>query len=100
MSELESANEVIAVYKMKEEEMAKKEKKMKRMASLLEAGIDNEVAISTTDKFESLNDEAFDAMTSLLSLAAKKMTEKNDYIQILKYSMTFKAAIILLKTIK
>jgi hypothetical protein len=76
MSELESANEVIAVYKMKEEEMAKKEKKMKRMASLLEAGIDNEVAISTTDKFESLNDEAFDAMTSLLSLAAKKMTEK------------------------
>lgn len=76
MSELQSANEVIAVYKMKEEEMAKKEKKMKRMASLLEAGIDNEIAVSTTDKFESLNDEAFDAMTTLLALTAKKMTDK------------------------
>lgn len=76
MSELQTANEVIAAYKMKEEEMAKKEKKMKRMASLLEAGIDNEVAVSTADKFESLDDDAFDAMTSLLALAAKKMTTK------------------------
>lgn len=66
-SELEAANEVIAAYKSKEEEMAKKEKKMKRMASLVEAGIDSETASATVDKFESLNDEAFEAMTSLFA---------------------------------
>lgn len=78
-SELEAANEAIAVYKMKEEEMAKKEKKMKRMASLVEAGVETELASATTDKFESLDDEAFEAITSLLSVAAKKgMTEKKE----------------------
>lgn len=66
-SELEAANEVIAGYRNKEEEMAKKEKKMKRMASLLEVGIDNETASATVDKFESLDDEAFAAMTSLFA---------------------------------
>lgn len=66
-SELDAANEVIAGYKQKEEEMAKKEKKMKRMASLIEAGIDNETASATVDKFESLDDEAFAAMTSLFA---------------------------------
>ena len=76
-SELDAANEVIAVYKMKEEEMAKKEKKMKRMASLVEAGVETELASATTDKFESLDDESFEAITSLLSVAAKKaMIEK------------------------
>lgn len=66
-SELDAANETIAAYKNKEEEMAKKEKKMKRMASLIEAGIDNDTAASTVDKFESLDDEAFAAMTSLFA---------------------------------
>lgn len=66
-SELEAANEIIAGYKQKEEEMAKKEKKMKRMASLIEAGIDNDTASATVDKFESLDDEAFAAMTSLFA---------------------------------
>jgi hypothetical protein len=66
-SELSEAQEVIAAYKTKEEEMMKKEKKMKRMASLVEAGIDSESAEATVDKFESLTDEAFEAMTSLVA---------------------------------
>jgi hypothetical protein len=64
---LEVANETIAGYKMKEEEMAKKEKKMKRVASLVEVGVDAETATSTVEKFESLDDEAFYAMTSLFA---------------------------------
>ena len=66
-SELDSANEIIAGYKMKEEEMAKKEKKMKRMAFLVEVGFDTEAASATVDKFESLDDASFDAMTSLFA---------------------------------
>ena len=52
---------------MKEEEMTKKEKKMKRMASLVEAGFDSESVSATVDKFESLDDEVFSAMTSLFA---------------------------------
>lgn len=66
-SELDVANEVIAGYKKKEEEMAKQEKKMKRMAALIETGIDTDTASATVDKFESLNDDAFEAMTSLFA---------------------------------
>lgn len=66
-AELEEANETIAAYKTKEEEMVKKEKKMKRMASLINMGIDNESAEATVDKFDSLDDEAFEAMTSLFA---------------------------------
>jgi hypothetical protein len=64
---LDEALEALAGYKAKEEEMLKKEKKMKRIASLLEAGIANEVAASTVDKFEGLEDDAFEAMTVLLA---------------------------------
>lgn len=83
-SELDAANEVIAGYKKQEEEMAKKEKKMKRMASLMEAGLSNEAAASAADTFDSLNDESFDAMTSLLAakmppwLKDKKDEDKKD----------------------
>lgn len=65
--ELTAALEAISGYQTKEAEMMKKEKKMKRMASLIEAGIDSEVATSTVDKFESLDDDAFEAMTSLFA---------------------------------
>jgi len=64
---LEAANEVIAGYKMLEEEMAKKEKKMKRKASLLDCGFDAESAEATVEKFDNLNDDAFEAMTSLFA---------------------------------
>lgn len=66
-NELNAANDIIAAYKTKEEEMMKKEKKNKRMASLVSAGVDSETAEATVDKFDSLDDEAFDAMTSLFA---------------------------------
>ena len=72
-SELDEALEALAAYKNKEEEMMKKEKKMKRMASLLEKGIDQETAASTLEKFESLEDEAFESLAELLTVAAKKV---------------------------
>jgi hypothetical protein len=65
--DLDAANEVIAGYKAKEEEMVKKEKKMKRVAELMEAGLDNEMAVSSVEKFETMADDAFEAMTSLLA---------------------------------
>lgn len=75
-AELDSANEVIAGYKMKETEMAKKEKRMKRMASLVEAGIDPSEADTTAEKLDDLSDEMFDTMTTLL--AAKKSYPKEE----------------------
>ena len=75
-AELDEANETIAAYKNKEEEMTKKEKKMKRMASLVNMGIDNESAEATVDKFDGLDDEAFDAMTSLFASKMPPFLEK------------------------
>jgi hypothetical protein len=46
---------------------------MKRMASLLEKGLDQEVASSAVDQFESLDDSAFEAMVNLVASAAKKV---------------------------
>ena len=66
-SELEAALEAIAGYKMKEEEMAKKEKKMKRKASLVDNGVDAESAETVVEKFETMADDAFEAMTSLFA---------------------------------
>lgn len=66
-AELEAVSEVLAGYKVKEEEMAKKEKKMKRAASLMENGFDAETANSTAEKFESLDDATFEAVTSLVA---------------------------------
>ena len=69
-TEFDAANEAIAAYKDKEEEMKKKAKKDHRMATLLDAGIETTEAEAFVDKFESVDDDAFSAMTSLL--AAKK----------------------------
>ena len=75
-AELEAANEVIAAYKAEKEMMMKKEKKMKRMATLVEAGLDNDTAESTIEKFESLDDESFDAMATVI--AAVTVKKKKD----------------------
>jgi hypothetical protein len=75
---LEAANQVIAAYKAKEEEMAKKEKKMKRMAALVDNGIEAEVAEATVEKFDSLDDASFEAMTTLLAAKKAKPEEKNE----------------------
>lgn len=66
-AELDTALETIAAYKDKEDKMMKAEKKMKRMAALIENGVESEIASSTVDKFEGLNDEAFDAIAALLA---------------------------------
>jgi hypothetical protein len=66
-SDLEAALETIAGYKAKEEEMVKKEKKMKRASALMENGLDADAANATVDKFESMDDETFAAMTSLFA---------------------------------
>lgn len=66
-SDLEAALETIAGYKAKEEEMVKKEKKMKRASALMENGLDADAANATADRFESMDDETFAAMTSLFA---------------------------------
>ena len=66
-SDLEAALETIAGYKAKEEEMMKKEKKMKRASALMENGLDADTANATADRFESMDDETFAAMTSLFA---------------------------------
>jgi len=71
-AELTEAQEVIAAYKNKEEEMKKTEKKNKRMASLIGVGVSAETATSTVDKFEALDDDSFDAITSLLACNTKE----------------------------
>ena len=75
--ELDAANEVLAEYKLKEEEMAKKEKMMKRKASLVEAGLEEDAASAAVEKFEKLDDESFDAMTSILA-AMKPLKKKEE----------------------
>jgi|694.fasta_scaffold18577_5 hypothetical protein len=77
-SELNAANEVLAGYKMKEEEMAKKEKKMKRMASLIESGITEELASATVDKFENLDDAAFESIAALVATVKPVKTEAQE----------------------
>ena len=76
---LEEANEVIAGYKMKEEEMAKKDKMESRKANLVEAGLEDDAASAAVEKFESLDDEAFDAMTSIL--AAMKPAQAEETVE-------------------
>lgn len=79
-AEFDAANEILAAYKDKEAEMMKKEKKMKRMATLLETGLDTELATSTVEKFESLDDASFDSMTevfaAMMPMKKKKMEEE------------------------
>jgi hypothetical protein len=79
-ADFDAANESLAAYKGKEAEMMKKEKKMKRMATLLETGFDNELATSTVEKFESLDDATFDSMhevfAAMMPPKKKKMEEE------------------------
>ena len=49
---------------------------MNSLASLIEAGFDSESVSATLDKFESLDDEAFSAMTSLFAAKMPPFLEK------------------------
>ena len=77
-AELDRALESIAAYKDKEEKMMKAEKKMKRMASLVEVGLNNEEASATVEKFENLDDDSFEAMTTLFAAKMPPWLKKKD----------------------
>jgi hypothetical protein len=77
-ADLDTALEAIAAYKKSEEVAMKKEKKMKRVAQLLEKGVDNEIALSTVDKFESIDDEAFEAVILLAGKMPPWLKDKTD----------------------
>jgi len=87
-AQLDEANEVIAGYKMKEEEMARKEKALKRKASLVEAGLEDDAASAAVEKFENLDDEAFDSMTSLLAaMKPSEMKKEEEEAMMMKKKM-------------
>ena len=65
-SELSAANEIISAYKTKEVEMIKQAKIMSRVTELVQAGVDSTVAETTVNKFESLDDESFATIKSLV----------------------------------
>ena len=77
-AELDAVEEVLAGYRTKEQEMMKKEKMMKRKASLTEQGVDEETAASVIEKFESMTDEAFEAMTVVFATMHKKDEDKKE----------------------
>ena len=74
--DLDAALVEIAAYKNKEEEMAKTEKKMKRMASLIKLGFESDQASDAAEKFDGLNDETFETITSLFAGKMPPFLEK------------------------
>ncbi len=56
--------------------MAKKEKALKRKANLVEAGLEDDAASAAVEKFESLDDESFESMTSLLATMKPAQAEE------------------------
>lgn len=77
-ADLDAALESLAAYKDKEEEMKKKEEMMKKKAALVEAGLDEEAAEASLEKFESLDDVAFEGIVSLLAAMKPKMPPAED----------------------
>ena len=65
-SEIAAANEIISGYKNKEAELIKQAKIMSRVTELVQAGVDSTVAETTVNKFESLDDESFATIKSLV----------------------------------
>jgi esterase/lipase len=54
----------------------KKEKKMMRKAALVETGFEDAEIESVLEKFESVNDETFAAMTEMMKMKMKKKKEE------------------------
>ena len=75
-SELEEVSEALTA--MKEEEMArKKEEQMaKRKANLVEAGLEDDAASAAVEKFESLDDDSFEAVLAAMTAVKPKKEEK------------------------
>lgn len=83
-AEFDATNEILAAYKDKEAEMMKKEKKMKRMATLMETGLDHELATSTVEKFEGLDDASFDNMTEVFAAMMPKKKKMEEEAMMMK----------------
>jgi len=74
--ELDTANSIIETYRAAEAAMMKKEKNMLRKASLVDKGLDAEIVASILEKFDAMEDEAFDAMTFLFAAGLPPWLEK------------------------
>jgi hypothetical protein len=74
-AELASANEALAAYKIKKPRWPRKKENEKK-ASLVESGVDGDLAEATVDQFDSLSDEAFTAMTALVAAKKKAKVEE------------------------
>jgi hypothetical protein len=74
-SELEEVTEALTA--MKEEEMArKKEDQMaKRKANLVEAGLEDDAASAAVEKFDSLDDDSFEAILAAMTAVKPKNDE-------------------------
>lgn len=72
-TKLNQANEAVAGY-------MKKEKKMMRKAALVESGFEDAELDSILERFETVNDETFAAMTDMLKMKKKKeeMSKSNE----------------------
>ncbi len=66
-NELSTANEAIEAFKAKEAELARQAKIMSRVSELVESGVKTDVAEATVAKFETLDDESFATIKSLVS---------------------------------
>lgn len=76
---LNQSNTQLAEAKMHMEEMKKKEKMQKRMATLIDVGFDEEEASQTLASFDSMDDEAFEAIAMMMKKkAGKYMQEKKE----------------------
>jgi hypothetical protein len=82
IAELEDAlaksNDQLSAAMKDMEEMKKKEKMQKRMATLIEAGFDQEEVNESLASFESLADEVFDSVVAAMKKKMAKMYKKEE----------------------
>ena len=74
-SELEEVTEALAVMKKEEEARMKKEKAIKRKANLVEAGLEDDAASAAVERFESLDDDSFEAVLAAMTAVKPKKEE-------------------------
>jgi len=75
---LNQSNEQLAQAKEHMEDMKKKEKSMKRKASLAEAGLEEDEVEETLASFDALDDDAFEAIVAMMKKKAGKKYAKDD----------------------
>lgn len=82
IAELEDAlaksNDQLSAAMKDMEEMKKKEKMQKRMATLIEAGLDQDEANESLASFESLADDVFDSVVAMMKKKMAKMYKKEE----------------------